>query len=403
MEGNDGVHHRSPAMAGSGPWLQKPLHVALSESLGKSKSSPKSNNAEKRTGGGGLLSHSKMASYRSLEEEVTNPQNSGVVGVMNDSSHPNLGGGTLERHLTLFDLVSIGVGGTVGSGIFVLCGFIAHNYAGPATCISWAIAGLAAVLSGLCYGELACHMPSAGSSYVYVYVSMGELPAVMIGACLTLEYTVAASAVARSWGDKFIEYFTSELHWNAKDHPFLLAGHTSDDGSKSSFNLMAALIAMLAVLLLLNGVKESKRVTNFFTIAKVGVVSFMAITGFFFIRPSNLTPFIPFGVSGVARGATSSFFGYLGFDEICCIAGEAINPQYTMPRAILYTLLIVTVLYCLAALALTGMQPYNEISEISGFPIALHSCGAHWAAQIGAVSRLPEHYDIYSKWKFCIF
>jgi amino acid transporter len=108
----------------------------------------------------------------------------------------------LERHLTLLDLVAIGVGGTIGSGLFVLAGLVAHEYAGPAATLSWLVSGMAALLSGCCYAELASRIPIAGSAYAYSYVAMGEFPAVIAAACLTLEYIAAAAAVARSWGDK---------------------------------------------------------------------------------------------------------------------------------------------------------------------------------------------------------
>ena len=113
---------------------------------------------------------------------------------------------SLQRHLNLFDLVSIGVGATIGSGVFVLCGLVAHDYAGPATFISWAIAGFSACASGLCYAELSGKFAVAGSSYSCVYITMGELPAVIAAACLTLEYLFTSSAVARSWGDKIVAF-----------------------------------------------------------------------------------------------------------------------------------------------------------------------------------------------------
>ena len=126
----------------------------------------------------------------------------------------------IERHYTLFDLLSIGDGGTIGSGKFVLCGYDANQFAGPATCISWAIlAGVAACLSGICYTELACRMPAAGRSYVYVYADMSKLPAVLVAACLSLEYCISASAVARSWGDNCIQWLHMDLGFDATVYP----------------------------------------------------------------------------------------------------------------------------------------------------------------------------------------
>ena len=283
---------------------------------------------------------------------------------------------SVHRHLTLFDLVSVGVGGTIGSGVFVLTGYIAHHYAGPATTLSFAISGLAACCSGLCYAELAGRIPVSGSTYAYAYVALGELPAVLAAACLTLEYAVSGAAVARSWGDKVVLWMEEELGLTSLQR-FLNPGF--------GLNPMAFLVSAASVALLIDGVKESKRVTNVFTTLKVGLVIFMIVGGFWLLDASNLKPFAPYGTSGVLRGATSSFFGYLGYDEVCCIAGEAINPHRDMPLSVLCTLATVTVLYVLAALALTGMQPSSELSDTSAFPEAFRYNGVEWAAQVAGV------------------
>ena len=303
----------------------------------------------------------------------------------NDVSHKH---GELHRHLTLFDLVCVGVGSTIGSGIFVLCGLIANQYAGPATFVSWGIAGGAACLSGVCYAELAGKIPTAGSVYAYSYVSMGELPAVLAAACLTLEYVGSASAVARSWGDKVVEYVQQEFLLDSGSTVWWwVMKHVLDPGY--GINPMAFLVSTASVILLLQGVKESKAATNFFTTVNVSLVTFMGLGGLVLLQRQNLIPLVPpqFGLAGVFRGATSSFFGYIGYDEICCIAGEAINPRRNLPRAILMTLGIVTFLYMVAALALTGMQPYTSISRTSGFPNAFRWNGVEWAAQLTAVRK----------------
>ena len=287
------------------------------------------------------------------------------------------------RHLTLLDLISVGIGGTIGSGIFVLAGYIAHHYAGPSTIVSFAVSGLAAFCSGLCYAELAGRLPASGSTYVYAYVAMGELAAVLAAACLTLEYAASGAAVARSWGDKVVIWLQDDLG---------LDGFASFLNPGYGLNPMAFLISAASVFLLLNGVKESKAVSNFFTTLKLLLVSFMVIGGFYFFDSSNLQPFVPFGTVGVLRGATSSFFGYLGYDEVCCIAGESLHPHRDMPRAILWTLATVTLIYMTAALALVGMQTYTDIDDTSGFPSAFASNGAQWAMQLtaaGEVVTLP--------------
>jgi len=193
----------------------------------------------------------------------------------------------------------------------VLCGLIAHDYAGPATFISWGIAGLSACASGLCYAELSGKFSVAGSSYSYVYISMGELPAVIASACLTLEYIFSASAVARSWGDKVVAY-VQHIHVNI--------GNGGDSWMMTilepGYNINPAAFAVSAasVLLLLDGVKESQKITNFFTMFKVILVLFMCMMALLLFQPENFEPMIPvkFGFTGVMRGSVSTFFGYIG-------------------------------------------------------------------------------------------
>jgi APA family basic amino acid/polyamine antiporter len=208
---------------------------------------------------------------------------------------------------------------------------------------------------------------------------MGELPAVLAAACLTLEYAVSGAAVARSWGDKVVLWFRDDLGWGSAE-TYLDPGF--------GLNPIAFFISVASVALLMDGVRESKFVTNIFTSLKVALVVFMTVGGFWLFDGSNLKPFIPYGTAGVLRGATSSFFGYLGYDEVCCIAGEALNPQRDMPRAVLCTLSIVAILYVLAALALTGMQPYEQISDESAFPDAFRYNNVEWAAQIAAAGEV---------------
>jgi amino acid transporter len=302
------------------------------------------------------------------------------------------------RHLSLYDLLAIGVGGTVGSGIFVLTGQIAANSAGPACFFSFALAGVAAVLSGVSYAELSARISVAGSTYQYAYVCLGEMSAVIAAALLTLEYGVAGAAVARSWGDKVVLWLEHLLNHNlvtddAESSASALVNVRAwlepDIGGGVQLQLPAMLVSAGSTALLYAGVHESKQVTNFITALKMVLVLFMVTGGFFLFQRDNMRPpLAPFGVQGVLRGATSSFFGYLGYDEVCAVAGEALHPARDMPRAVLGTLVIVTVCYILAALSLTGMQHYSEINPTSGFPDAFSSRGVEWAAQIAAVGEV---------------
>ena len=280
---------------------------------------------------------------------------------------------SINRHLSLFDLISIGVGGTVGSGIFVLCGVISNQYAGPSSILSWLLGGIAAFLSGCCYAELAIYFPqSTGSTYVFVSKTMGEFMGLLAAGCLSLEYVVAGAAVSRSWGDKLY-----------------LALGLSSENIFVHYNVAAGLLSATSVVILCLGVKESKLITNVTTAAKIFLVLFMAIGGLVFFQLENLKPFFPFGLQGTLRGSTSSFFGYLGFDAVCCFTGEANNPHTDMPRAVFSTIAIVTILYCLASLALVGMQPYEDIV---GFAEAFRYNGYESMAQIvawGEIITLP--------------
>jgi APA family basic amino acid/polyamine antiporter len=226
---------------------------------------------------------------------------------------------------------------------------------------------------------------------------MGEYAAVLAASCLTLEYGVSGAAVARSWGDKVLEWMAN----SGTGEDQVEVDHAWE--KESYFNPLAGLISLASVIVLACGVQESKRVTNFFTITKMGIVAFMIIGGFCLFRADNMVPLVvpaqivassantndgpSFGAAGILRGATSSFFGYLGFDEVVCLAAEAKNPSDT-PRAVLWTLAIVTVVYIMASIALSGMLPYQEISDTSGFPNAFASRGIPWAANLAAFGEV---------------
>eukprot|EP00521_Asterionellopsis_glacialis_P015531 CAMPEP_0195309772 /NCGR_PEP_ID=MMETSP0707-20130614/38905_1 /TAXON_ID=33640 /ORGANISM="Asterionellopsis glacialis, Strain CCMP134" /LENGTH=438 /DNA_ID=CAMNT_0040374069 /DNA_START=305 /DNA_END=1619 /DNA_ORIENTATION=- len=233
---------------------------------------------------------------------------------------------------------------------------------------------------------------------------MGELPAFITASMLTLEFLVSGAAVARSWGDKVVEWLKVEMDAGDWVSKYLDPGY--------GFNPMAFMVSLVTSSLVFSGVKESKIATDIFTWVKVLLVAFMAIGGLFLFDSSNVKDFAPFGFSGVMRGATSSFFGYLGFDGICCVAGEAKNPTYNLPLSVMITLVLVTVLYIVAAFALTGMQHYgkfpeafaargvewafaltgmqhySKISPESGFPEAFAARGVEWAAQLTAAGEI---------------
>ena len=239
---------------------------------------------------------------------------------------------TLERTMSTFDLICIGIGGTVGSGVFVLTGIIARQYAGPGVVLSWLIAGIGCCFSAMSYAELSARIPSAGSSYAYVYCGLGEFPAVIAAWCLSLEYGISGSAVARSWGDKVNSYVTSQIQNGIPTETPTHVFWPLDPNN--GLNLAAGLLQLGAVCVLLAGVDIGKMTVNFFTIVKMLLVLYMIIGGLMLFDSRNVEMgWMPMGYSGVLRGATSCFFGYIGYDEVCCMAAEAKDPHRSLPRA----------------------------------------------------------------------
>eukprot|EP00804_Cyclotella_cryptica_P017321 CCRYP_018998-RA/>CCRYP_018998-RA protein AED:0.07 eAED:0.07 QI:727/1/1/1/0/0/5/1114/670 len=308
------------------------------------------------------------------------------------------------RHMSLFDLIAFGVGCTIGSGVFVLAGVAAHNYAGPSSSLSYLIAGIVATLSAFPYAELSAAFPMDGSTYSYAYVTLGEVWAVISAMCQTLEYGVTSAAVARSWGSKFVDYLSESSSQNGE------AGSESSGWEEvlepgKILNPMAAVIALFCTLILLCGVQESKCATNVVSSMKVLLISFMIVGGFLLAsniipqtdptnpRPakfSNWNPFIPpeFGIRGISEASSVLFFAFLGFDQICNLSGEAKNPVMDVPRAVVSTLLIDAVIYMLAALSLTAMMPFTDISTVSGFPRAFGANGWIWAEKLTALGEI---------------
>ena len=289
----------------------------------------------------------------------------------------------LARELSLFDMLCIGIGGTVGTGIFATAGTIISGTAGPAAVLSWMIAGAACCLSGFAYMELTTRVPSSGSSYAYAYYALGELPAFIAGFLLTLEYGVAGAGVARSWAAKVQQFAEAE-------HP----GTSYAWLNEEHYNLMAGLVQALAVCILLAGLRFGKLFINTITITKICLVIFMIIAGGTTMNMENYSPLIPdvkivndeerYGWRGVMLGASQAFFGYVGFDEVCCLAAEAKNPRKTMPLAVIGTVAGTCILSALASYVLAGMQPFEQVV---GFAEAFTSVNLPWASTLVRVGE----------------
>lgn len=277
----------------------------------------------------------------------------------------------LKRTLSSRALVALGIGAIIGAGLFSLTGIAAAEHAGPAVTLSFVLAAVGCAFAGLCYAEFASMIPVAGSAYTYSYATMGEFMAWIIGWDLVLEYALGAATVGVSWSryllellEKFNIHFPPKLLCSPWETITLTDGTVVDGGY---INLPAIFIVMLLSLLLIRGTKESASMNNFLVVLKVAVVILFIIIGWNFINETYYTPYIPentgvkgeFGWSGIAAGAGTVFFAFIGFDAVSTAAQEAKNPQKGMPIGILGSLAICTVLYVLFAHVMTGLVPYH--------------------------------------------
>ncbi|WP_406403901.1 amino acid permease [Streptomyces sp. NBC_00879] len=262
-------------------------------------------------------------------------------------------GGALRRSLTMWQLTMISIGATLGTGIFVVLGE-ATPLAGPAVAISFVIAGLTALFSALSYAELAGSIPVSGSSYSYSYATMGEIVAWICGWCLILEYGVSVAAVAVGWGEYLNELLDGTIGVTIPD------AVSAPLGEGGLINLPALVVVLLAMVFLMGGAKESARINTIMVGVKIVTLLLFIGIGFIGIKAGNYTPLAPLGVTGISAAAASLFFSYIGFDAASTAGEEAKNPKRDLPRAIMLSLLIVTVLYCLVALVAVGAMPWQD-------------------------------------------
>jgi basic amino acid/polyamine antiporter, APA family len=279
---------------------------------------------------------------------------------------------SLKRVLGPTNLVTLGIGAIIGTGIFVLTGQAAAQYAGPAIVLSMVVAGVASALAGLCYSEFASTVPIAGSAYTYGYATLGEFIAWIIGWDLILEYALGGATVAVGWSG----HLTSFLHdFLGITIPASLASApcsivpAAGCNPDAYLNLPAVLIAIAVTVLIVIGIKESANVNSVIVVIKVAVVLIVILGGAAYVNSANWQPIIPpntghfgeYGWSGVLRGAGVIFFAYIGFDAVSVAAQEAKNPQRDMPIGILGSLVVCTILYILVSGVMVGLVPYREM------------------------------------------
>jgi len=295
--------------------------------------------------------------------------------------------GGLEKTLGVWDLVILGVGAIIGSGIFAVVGIAAAGSvdgstpgAGPALIISMIIAAIACVFSALCYSEFATMIPVAGGAYTYTFATLGEFAAWLVGWILMLEYAIGFIAVSCAWSNYFMQFLKGFGHilpacivnppiWLVSDFRSAVSALTSQGidyhsvipyfcGVPVCINLPAIFMVLLSTIILVKGTKDSTKMAGIMVVVKLSVIAMFVLAGMFYIQPENWTPFIPEGIrglQGIGIGAFTIFFAYIGFDALATAAEECKNPQKDLPIGIIGSLFITTVVYVLVALVLTGI------------------------------------------------
>lgn len=298
-------------------------------------------------------------------------------------------GGELRRSMGLVRLTTLGVGSTVGTGIFIVLNEAVPE-AGPAVVLSFVIAGITAALSALCYAELASSIPVAGASYTYAYATLGELVAYIVGACLLLEYGVATSAVAVGWGQYLNALLGDTVGWQLPD---ALSAPPGDGGI---VNVPSVVLVALCCTLLIRGTRESALVNAITVFIKIAVLLLFCAVAFTAFESTNLHPFAPAGITGIGAAASTIFFSYIGMDIVSTGAEEVRNPRRTMPLAIIASIVIVTTVYILVALAGVGAQPAGEFQgQEAGLAAILSKVtSAGWPAAVLAAGGVVSIFGV---------
>lgn len=320
-------------------------------------------------------------------EALTKEYNAGL-----GDGHSHTG---LKRALGVKDLTAMGIAAVIGAGIFSTIGKASFD-GGPGVILLFIITAVTCGFSALCYAEFASRIPVSGSAYTYAYVSFGELVAWIIGWSLILEYAIGNIAVAISWSGYFHNLLADiGIHlpaWlisnydSASQEVLDAAPHIG--GLPIIMNLPAFLITVLITAVVYIGVQESKRTTNFMVGLKIAVIIFVIIAGFFYVEPANWTPFLPNEFEGVLKGVSAVFFAYIGFDAVSTTAEECRNPQRDLPRGMINSLVICTILYILIALVLTGMVPFDKLNVEDPLAFVFKSVGLPKVSYVISVSAV---------------
>ncbi|WP_084515619.1 amino acid permease [Nocardia acidivorans] len=290
--------------------------------------------------------------------------------------------GALKRTLGRTDLIAMGVGTIVGAGIFVTTGIAAATKAGPSIVLSFLLAGAICVLVALCYSELASMTPVSGSAYTYTYSTMGEVPAFLVGWNLLLEYAVATAAIAIGWSGLFGAALNSLFDIGL---PKAISASPSAGGV---VDLPAMVIVGLIVAVLVFEVKIAAAVVKTLVALTIAVLVVVVAVGAPHVHADNWTPFLPFGVNGIAAGAALAFFAYLGFDVVATSAEETRDPRRDLPWGIIGSVVIATVLYIAVSAVLIGVAPYSSLNNSAPVATALAAIGAGWIGKVILVASV---------------
>ena len=281
------------------------------------------------------------------------------------------------------DLMAIGIGTVIGTGIFILPGTIAAKQAGPGVSLSFLLSAIVCAFAAMCYAEFASALPVAGSAYSYGNVVFGEFFGWLLGWALVLEYMLAVASVSTGWA----AYFNSFIESFGLKIPHALSG-PFDPAHGTYINIVAVVIVLLITVKISRGLQSSVRVNNIAVVIKVAIILIFIVAGLFFIKPKNYHPFLPYHMSGVIHGATIGFFAYLGFDCVSSSAAEVKNPKRNMPLGIIGTLGIVTLLYMGVAIVLTGMVKYTRLDVANPVSYALQLVHQNWLAELLSIGAL---------------
>jgi amino acid transporter len=318
------------------------------------------------------------------------------------------GGGGLKKVLNVRDLTFMGIAAVVGAGIFSTIGAAAYD-GGPGISLLFVLTAVTCGFSALCYAEFASRVPIAGSAYTYAYVAFGEVIAWIIGWALILEYAIGNIVVAIAWSGYFNNLLVGfGIHlpgWLITDpgtartafqsaQQTLSQGGVLDETARAAVqtwnsapviggahlivNIPAFIIVCIIAWITYIGIRESKKTTNFMVIFKIAVVILVIILGFFFVKPANWNPFLPNGFAGVLKGVSAVFYAYIGFDAISTTAEECSRPQRDLPKGMIYSLIICTILYILIALVLTGMVNYKELMVTDPLAFVFNRVNQKW-------------------------